>query len=111
MRSAKPAVAVAIALLSCVSALAWAATSSVTLSPSYQRTIAKPRLRLGPFGVRNGTSDRYRVSALPDLLGQHRDGSLFVRLDAASLARARRLLSTSAPTPSLPPRGVAHARA
>jgi len=47
---------------------------------------------VGPFGFLNTTSHAFRVTMLPVLLAQDRDGGVLVRDDTASLAQARRYL-------------------
>jgi len=51
----------------------------------------------------NGTSERYRVRVLPVLLGQRRDGGVFVRDDAASRSRAGRYLAPERRSFGFPP--------
>ena len=51
--------------------------------------------RIGPFSIRNDTGRDYDLRAFPVLLGQKRDGGLFVRLDGAARRRARALMDPS----------------
>jgi hypothetical protein len=80
-----------------------AADSTVTLSPSRVEATAAKHLRAGPFGLRNTTSLTYRTTLHPVLLGQNRDGGIFVRADAPSARRAAELLDVyGAPQPLAP---------
>jgi hypothetical protein len=68
---------------------------SLVLNPAEAKGVAVPGQRIGPFGIRNTTDRTYAMKVLPVLLGQNRDGGLFVRQDPVSLERARRLLEVS----------------
>ncbi|MFL5895564.1 MAG: helix-hairpin-helix domain-containing protein [Thermoleophilaceae bacterium] len=65
---------------------------SITLRPSRAEGVLKGPLRVGPFGLINGTQISYGVTVFPIFLGQKRDGSLFVRDDPAALLRAKRYM-------------------
>ena len=65
---------------------------TITLSPSRAEGVIEKGQRLGPFGVRNTTADAFTMRVFPALLGQRRDGSYFVRTEAADVAAARRYL-------------------
>ncbi|MCA1700468.1 MAG: hypothetical protein LC790_16840 [Actinobacteria bacterium] len=74
-------------------AAAQAPHPSISLTPSQFPGVLSGGVRIGPISLTNGTTVPYRVRAFPVLLGQHRDGGLFVRDDAASRARAARLVA------------------
>ena len=76
---------------------------SLTLSPAAAEGVAEEPQSVGPFAIRNGGGRAYDVRMLPVLLGQRRDGGLFVRLDAASRRRARALIAPSSEGAALPP--------
>ena len=81
-----------VALLLCAAPASGQEEPSLVLTPSRAESEATRGATLGPFTIRNGTDQRYTVTVVPILLGQARDGGLFVRDDAAALAAARRLL-------------------
>src|SRR4051812_39062700 len=88
------------AIAACVAAVIPAAAGaqvppSVTLSPAIAEGTARSGVRVGPFGIRNGTTQAYDLRMFPVLLGQARDGGLFVRLDPASRARAQDLMEST----------------
>jgi hypothetical protein len=83
------------AAMSAPAAGAQPAPASVTLSPATAQGIARPDVEVGPFGFRNGTTQAFDLRLTPVLLGQARDGGLFVRLDRASRERARALMTTT----------------
>lgn len=77
--------------------------ASVHLEPARVEAVAEPGLQMGPFTIANLTGARYAMRVQPVLLGQRRDGGLYVREEPASLARARRLLAASAAAFDFPP--------
>lgn len=76
---------------------------SLHLQPAGVVSTAAPGLRMGPFTIANFTGAPYRMQVLPVLLGQRRDGGLFVRQDPASLVAARGVLGADAGAFDLPP--------
>jgi hypothetical protein len=89
------AIAAGLAAVIPAAASAQAPPPSVTLSPAIAEGTARAGIRVGPFGIRNGTPQAYDLRMVPVLLGQARDGGLFVRLDAASRAEARSLMEAT----------------
>jgi len=87
-------------------ATAQAPPPSITLSPSTARGVAEGQQRVGPFSIRNGTGRDYDLRIFPVLLGQQRDGGLFVRQDARSRRRARALMKPTSRRARFP-RGAA----
>jgi hypothetical protein len=65
---------------------------ALTITPALAEGFSYPGQRIGPFTILNTTGERYAVRALPVLIGQRFDGSLFVRQDPVSRARARRFI-------------------
>lgn len=84
---------------------------SVTLRPALARGTAQVGVRVGPFGLHNGTEASFRLRTFPVLLGQARDGGLLVRLDPRSLASARTLMSVTESSSAFPAGGDAIASA
>ena len=64
-------------------------TPSIHLEPARAEGVVENGQGVGPFTIANFTSDAYSMRVFPILLGQSRDGGLFVRDDRASLALAR----------------------
>jgi hypothetical protein len=62
---------------------------SIHLQPARAEGIVNNGQGVGPFTIANFTNDAYSMRVFPILLGQSRDGGLFVRDDRASLALAR----------------------
>ncbi len=65
---------------------------SIHLQPARAEGVVANGQGVGPFTIANLTPDAYSMRVFPVLLGQSRDGGLFVRDDQASLALARRRL-------------------
>jgi hypothetical protein len=84
---------------------------SIGLFPSRATGEAVRGAAVGPFTLRNGTDRHYDVQVVPILLGQARDGGLFVRDDAAGLASARRLLRPQVNGFDFPPGAARSVRA
>jgi hypothetical protein len=76
---------------------------SIRLSPSRVETTIVRGLNFGPFTLSNATSAPYAVRVFPVLLGQRRDGGIFVRDDAAALGQARAELVGSMRAFDFPP--------
>jgi hypothetical protein len=98
-------VAGALALLAAAPAAA-AQEPSIGLTPSRAEGEAMTGSPVGPFTIQNSTQERYAIRVVPILLGQRRDGGLFVRDEAAALADARRLLRVQVRRFDLPPGGA-----
>ncbi len=76
--------------------LAGAATAqtapALNLSPSQFPGILTGPLQVGPMTLLNGTQTDYRIRVFPVLLGQRRDGGIFVREQARDRRRAGRVV-------------------
>jgi hypothetical protein len=75
-----------------VPAGAQAPLRALTITPALAEGVSYPGQRIGPFTILNTSGKRYAVDVFPVLVGQRIDGSLFVREDPASRARARRFI-------------------
>lgn len=69
---------------------------TIHLQPAGVASTAARGLRMGPFTIANLTGRPYSMRVMPVLLGQRRDGGLFVRQDPASLVAAGRTLGADA---------------
>lgn len=103
-RGARRTASLAVASVALLPSIAPAAEPpSLTVSPALAEGIAHAGVRAGPFGIRNFTRQDYDLRVFPVLLGQARDGGLFVRLDRESLATARSLMSVTRRAARFPP--------
>ncbi|MDQ3629718.1 MAG: hypothetical protein M3417_00270 [Actinomycetota bacterium] len=65
---------------------------ALNLSPSQFPGILTGPLQVGPMTLLNGTQTDYRIRVFPVLLGQRRDGGIFVREEARDRRRAGRVV-------------------
>jgi hypothetical protein len=82
-------IATATALLALAPTAGAQETPSIHLEPARAEGVVENGQGVGPFTIANFTNDAYSMRVFPILLGQSRDGGLFVRDDGASLALAR----------------------
>jgi len=66
---------------------------ALNLSPSQFPGILTGPVQVGPMTLLNGTQADYRIRVFPVLLGQRRDGGIFVREEARDRRRAGRILA------------------
>lgn len=76
---------------------------SINLSPSQFPGVLEGPVGIGPITLSNGTRQGYRVRVFPVLLGQRRDGGVFVREDPAARASAGRYLAAEQRGFTFPP--------
>jgi hypothetical protein len=95
--------ALATALLALAPAAGAQVQPSLHLQPARAAGTVANDIGVGPFTIANYTQADYAMRVFPVLLGQSRDGGLFVRDDGASLALARARMAAQVRGFAFPP--------
>ncbi len=86
------AAALSAAVLAGAATAQTAPAPALNLSPSQFPGVLSGPLQVGPMTLLNGTQTDYRIRVFPVLLGQRRNGGIFVREEARDRKRAGRVL-------------------